>query len=331
MSSLLLKLIDSDDGASVRGMIGPNGLQLFSVYDFMTKACSYRDSGATARKEFKRLTMDGSEHQAEIVASCHSLHFPGQRGPGTPCMTIRGLQRLMMILGGKVASEFREILEGTFTRVMAGDQSLIEVINENAASNAPIHQVYRAAIVAEPVAPILDELCLKRKREIEERMLELELEERQERLIASKLLNEDKRLEQRDRKLEQVGKSAAMIQSLKTMQNIDARTKLQLEDYAKNLVLGAAGALTTVTDTVGTNETAGLTVSVVAKEMGFKCNKWHVQKIGRLAASKYRSANNGLDPAQHKEFVDGKVVPVNSYTEKDRAFVVDAIREVMET
>jgi hypothetical protein len=125
-------------------MFGPTGMQLFSVYDFMTKVCSYRDTGAIARKEFKRLIADGSEHKEEIVASCHSLHFPGQRGPATPCMTIRGLQRLLMILGGKVAAEFREIVEGTFFRVMAGDHSLIEVINANAASDAPIVLLYAA-------------------------------------------------------------------------------------------------------------------------------------------------------------------------------------------
>jgi hypothetical protein len=48
-------------------------------------------------------------------------------------MTIRGLQRLLMILGGKVAAEFREIVERTFTRAMAGDQSLIEVAGSRAA------------------------------------------------------------------------------------------------------------------------------------------------------------------------------------------------------
>lgn len=188
MSALVLKLIDSDSGTSIRGMIGPNGVQYFSVYDFMTKACSYHDTGAIARKEFKRLTTDGSEHKQEIVALCHSLHFPGQRGPGTPCMTIRGLHRLLMILGGKVATEFREIVEGTFSRVMAGDQSLIEVINANAASDAPIHNAYRSAIMTEPVAPVVDELCMKRMRDYrEEQMLDLELEERRHRLAEAKL------------------------------------------------------------------------------------------------------------------------------------------------
>lgn len=61
-------------------------------------------------------------------------------------MTIRGLQRLLMILGGKVAAEIRKLVEGTFTRVIAGDQSLIEVINANAASDAPVQQAFCQAL-----------------------------------------------------------------------------------------------------------------------------------------------------------------------------------------
>jgi len=52
-------------------------------------------------------------------------------------MTIRGLQRLLMILGGKVAAEYREIVESVFTRYTAGDTSLIEEVRANAASDAP--------------------------------------------------------------------------------------------------------------------------------------------------------------------------------------------------
>jgi hypothetical protein len=78
-------------------------------------------------------------------------------------MTLRGLERLLMILEGKVATEFRELIEGTFTRVMAGDKSLIEVIESNAASDAPIHQAFRAALAQEPVVPVLDYMCKKTK------------------------------------------------------------------------------------------------------------------------------------------------------------------------
>jgi hypothetical protein len=58
-------------------------------------------------------------------------------------MTLQGLQRLLVILGGKVAAEFRQIVEGVFTRYMTGDISMIEEIRSNAASDAPIHQAYR--------------------------------------------------------------------------------------------------------------------------------------------------------------------------------------------
>ncbi len=181
-SSLVLRITGDD---TIRGMLTLDGIQVFSVYDFMTKACGYKDTGAIARKEFKRLTSDGSEHKEEIVASCHNLHFPGQRGPSTPCMTIRGLQRVLMILGGKVAAEFQAMAEGVFTRVMAGDKTLIEVINENAASNlnAPVQQIYRQALAQEPAVSACDSLSMKRKLDMEELGLQIDMDERRQRLI----------------------------------------------------------------------------------------------------------------------------------------------------
>jgi hypothetical protein len=66
-------------------------------------------------------------------------------------MTLRGLQRLMMILGGKVAADFRQIVEGVFTRYMSGDRSMLQEVEANAVSTAPIHQAYRQALAQEPV------------------------------------------------------------------------------------------------------------------------------------------------------------------------------------
>jgi hypothetical protein len=76
MASYVLKLT-GDDSQRIRGMLTPDGMQVWSVYDFMTKACGYKDQGATARKEFKRLTADESEFQNEVVALCRYLKFPG--------------------------------------------------------------------------------------------------------------------------------------------------------------------------------------------------------------------------------------------------------------
>ncbi len=58
---------------------------------------------------------------------------------------------------------------------MAGDQSLIEVNNANAASQEPVQQAYRAALAQEPVAPLLDDFCLGKKRRRQELLSDLEI------------------------------------------------------------------------------------------------------------------------------------------------------------
>ena len=171
MSSLVLNLASE---ASVRGMVAPDGSHRFSVYDFITMACQKVDAGAYARKTYSNLVKDGSEFKEEIENSVHNIHFPGGRGAATPTMTLRGLQRLLLILGTKVAAEFRALLEGTFTRVMAGDTSLIKVIEANAASDAPIQQAYRQALEQEPVQQPID-MAKKRKADA---LLEVEIQER---------------------------------------------------------------------------------------------------------------------------------------------------------
>jgi hypothetical protein len=331
MTSLVLKLVDRAEGSSVRGMIGPDGLQVFSVYDFMTVACGYGNGGGSARNEFKRLTKDDSEFKEEIVASCYSLRFPGQRGPGTPCMTIRGLQRLLMILGGKVASEFREMIEGTFTRVMAGDQSLIEVINANAASQGPVQQAYRAALEQEPVEPVLDELCLRRKRERDDLLFDIEMAERQTALEERKLALEEKRRLHACSLIEHTAVAMRAINDLKDWANVDERTKMQAEDHIKNVLfnkLGSGQACITDGTTSTTNQTDALNVSILAKELGFKPTDGQLIKIGRELAKKYRETYKS-EPPKHKQFTGGLYIPVNSYTERDRNMMELVIRSVM--
>lgn len=321
MSSLVLKLVDTAEGSSVRGMFGPDGMQVFSVYDFMTAACGYKDTGATARKEFQRLIGSGSEHQDEVVASCHYWKFPGARQRDTPCMTIRGLQRLLMILGGKVAAEFRALIEGTFTRVMAGDQSLIEVINANAGSQEPVQQAYRAALAQEPVAPVLDDFCLKRKREREDQLFDMEMAER-------KLAFDERKLEHETKLIQHVSAAMGSINALKDWANVDERTKMQAEDHIKNVLFNnlAANQLS-ITD--GVQPTAALNVSILAKELGYKCSDGELQRIGRAMAKKYRETYKS-DPPKHKQFTGGMYIPVNSYMERDRALMEQVIRSVMQ-
>ena len=82
-----------------------------SVYDFVNFVTGHELGETYAKMTFSRLTKEGHEHAKEVVTNCYYFQFPGQGQKSTPCMTLRGLQRLLMILGGKVAAEFREIVE----------------------------------------------------------------------------------------------------------------------------------------------------------------------------------------------------------------------------
>ena len=112
-------------------------LHLLSIYGLCLRFCELCDRPRTWRNlrqdDISRLTKEGHEHAKAVVTNCYYFQFPGQGQKSTPCMTLRGLQRLLMILGGKVAAEFREIVEGVFTRYVAGDTSLIEEVRDNAA------------------------------------------------------------------------------------------------------------------------------------------------------------------------------------------------------
>jgi hypothetical protein len=99
MACLVLKLT-GDDTNRIRGMLAPDRMQVFSVYDFMTKVCGYKDTGATARTEFKRVCSIRSESRDEILPLRYDIKFPGSRGPATPCMTTQGLLMLSKCLLG---------------------------------------------------------------------------------------------------------------------------------------------------------------------------------------------------------------------------------------
>jgi hypothetical protein len=157
VQQLLFKL--TSDG-SMRGTVTPDKGAVFSVYDFITKACLKSDT-AYARVTYGNLIKSGSEYCKEILQLVYSCKLPGSSGPPTPCTDIRGLQRLLTILDSKVSAEYRAILNDTFLRYMAGDLSMVKEIEANNASEAPTHllardALSRAAICAPAAGPAND-------------------------------------------------------------------------------------------------------------------------------------------------------------------------------
>ena len=127
MYSFLLKFADGE-GMAVRGMEHERS-QYFSVYDFMTKACAYRNSGASARNEF--MSLKKTEHKKAILDLCCYLKFPGRGQQDTPCMTLQGLLVLANILGSKISSAFRDETFSVLQRYLDGDTSMCAEILEN--------------------------------------------------------------------------------------------------------------------------------------------------------------------------------------------------------
>ena len=181
MSELQLRLTGD---ATVRAKITSDTQQVFSVFDVMnlvypTMSESWKNmkwKTLTEKSEFKdelQFTNEYLKYQDEDVTSNNTKK---RRLRKTPVMTIQGLQRLLVILGGKHAAEFRTIVLGVFTRYISGDRTMLEEIRENAASSAPIHQAYRQALAQEPV---VDAAGIKRMLDHDEAIFNLELHERQ--------------------------------------------------------------------------------------------------------------------------------------------------------
>jgi len=227
-------------------------------------------------------------------------------------MTLRGLQRLMMILGGNVAAEFRHLVEGVFTRYMAGDKSMLEEIHSNAASSAPIHQAYRQALAQEPV---IDAAGSKRQLDREDTLFELEIQER-------KLALEERKsrmpAELQEKSMQNVQMFAGLMTSLNPDWKKDDRLRLQLEDSMKTALFGGQQALITNGESLATSRS--ISVSQVAQELGVRLKHSDSIAIGKALASQYREEHRE-PPSKHRQWVDGAEREVNSYTERDRNMV----------
>ena len=173
MSALLLKLADD---AMVRGTTTGDGMQVFSVYDFINQVC--RKSESYTRKAWSHLISEDSNFKDEIESlfCTVTLRHGGQpTSYHTPARPLTGLQRLLLILDNKVAVDFRQSVEDIFVRFTEGDISMIYEIHMNTASSVPVHQAYRQALVQQPVT---DTAHVKRMLDHDEALFNLELHER---------------------------------------------------------------------------------------------------------------------------------------------------------
>ena len=93
----MLKLLGDDSRVKLRGMFAPDGLQVFSVFDFLTIACAKNDKGAYARKWFGDNVKEAeSPFHNEFVGQIYSFQFPGKTNIGH---TMVGFLTIVLIIG----------------------------------------------------------------------------------------------------------------------------------------------------------------------------------------------------------------------------------------
>ena len=73
-----------------------------------------------------RLIADTSEYRSELLDLTTYIKFPGAGQRDTPCMTTCGLQVLMQIMGGKVASQYRRLVIDVFNKWKRSDHPKIQ-------------------------------------------------------------------------------------------------------------------------------------------------------------------------------------------------------------
>lgn len=212
-----------------------------------------------------------------------------------------------MILPGAGAKGVRKQFADIITRYAAGDKTLHAEIEANAASDAPVAQMARAAvgIEKEPEDP---ETKRKRVRREDLELLQLEQDIQ----------------EKRTKNLENF--MGLMTRIRPGWQQTDTRLRLQTEDAIKNII--TTPLLLTNGGPAETVRPASLSISQLVQELGLKQLK-HADacRVGALAAKRYRAIHK-TEPPKHPQWVDGAERNVNSYSVEDREMLVSVLNDL---
>jgi hypothetical protein len=242
----------------------------------------------------------------------------------TKLVSFKNAIELIMVLPGKVARETRKNFAGIIQRYLAGDTSLIREINENAESNAPIAQLARGSFASKDTEEDPESHRKRVKREDLE-LIKFEQDIKREGL-------ELVRLEQ-DIKIQKLRECMDLMTTLRPgWMQADARLVLQTEDMIKNIMTQPAGLAITngpSTDTAvsGSDGSGSISIGQIAQELGKRLTHGQSIQAGGLVARKYKERYDTYPP-KHNQWVDGAERRVNSYTERDRGLIVEALKEL---
>lgn len=124
-----------------------DGTWWFSVIDFINYVCGKDERSSYARVTWKRLI---SENFDDLMQHCEVLKFSGAMP--TPCATMPGLSRIMIKLYDTILPKYRKIYTDVMDRISMGDETIVEEIQANAASNGPVQKAFRHGLKLQKIA-----------------------------------------------------------------------------------------------------------------------------------------------------------------------------------
>ena len=115
--------------------------------------------------------------------------------------------------------------------------------------------------------------------------------------------------------------------------NLDDRTRLMIQDAMQNSIMnntqsvsggGGGNGLMIENGPAVAAANAPISISSVAVTLGYKPTSSDCKRIGMALMKRYRK-EHGSQPPKHDQLCDGRVTSVNSYSEKDRALMVETL------
>ena len=307
-----------------------DGLQYLSIRDVIMHFGN--QTVKAANKTWERLSPDKKK---EVETNCRHFQFPGQGKKPEPVITFQGAIKLVMWIGGENAKKYRSAMTSILTRYYAGDGSLVEEVEANAQSAAPVAQMARAALAAEAM-PVQNEISLPNKRKLEEleiAKLEADIGSRRAETEARLAETEARRTETEARRHlvnhEHITKCTVSYQDMCKDTVMDERARLIFKDLYLNMAMlreqpvAAGGGQALLAN--GPSPNKPISLSLVAGELGLKIPSNELISIGVELKKRYVE-KHGKSPPKHDQLCDGRVTKVNSYLESDRPLVEEVLR-----
>jgi hypothetical protein len=306
-----------------------DGVQFLSVRDVLMHLCNLTSIAATQKW---RLLSD--EAKNEVEQFLRNFQFPGKGNRIEPVITFQGVLKLIMLVSGQKAALYRSAMVKILQKFYAGDGSLLEGVEANAQSAAPIAQMARASLAVESVVaePVPDEQSLIRKRKLESleiEKLELELSTRkQQSELDLTIRRREADLDLRRSEFEYATKITTTYRDLCQDTAMDTRARLMFKDYYLNMIMSPLQPHMIANGGVSQPPAPSkpISLSQVATSMGLKIPTNELISLGGRLRKRYEEKHDH-PPGKHDQLCDGRMTKVNSYMESDRPLVERLLRE----